>query len=152
MAVRKIISLVNSSLEDTQYRYEIVIDLAAEDKIIAVQHPQPKASQGSVFLAFVVIFRIGVHLTQLLIILLKTGQVLSGLCKLSLLHAFTHIPVDERTLSVHQVELVVKTRPGLSDGSGVAQHAHGPLDFGQIPTRNCSWRSVINANLLRQRE
>lgn len=116
-----------------QYRYEI----------IAVQ------PSGSIL--FVVIFRIGIHSTQLFIILFKGGQVLSGLCKLSLLHALTHVPVHERTLRIHEVELVVEARPGLSDGGGVAQHAHGSLDFCQVTTGNCSWRLVVDANLLRQR-
>jgi hypothetical protein len=36
--------------------------------------------------------------------------------------------VDESTLAVHKVELVVKTRPGLSDGGGVGKHGDGSLD------------------------
>jgi hypothetical protein len=40
--------------------------------------------------------------------------------------------VDESTFGVHQVEFVVKTSPGFSDGGGVAQHADGTLYFSQI--------------------
>ncbi|KAA8591359.1 hypothetical protein FQN60_002302, partial [Etheostoma spectabile] len=96
----------------------------------------------------IAVLRIGAHVTQLLVILFQTGQVLSGLCKLSLFHAFTHIPVDKRTLGIHEVELVVETGPGLSNGRGVAQHAHSPLDFGQVSTRNYSgsWAPVDKLN------
>ena len=37
--------------------------------------------------------------------------------------------------------------PDLRDGCGVAQHAHSPLDFGQVSTRYHSGKLVINANL-----
>ena len=36
--------------------------------------------------------------------------------------------------------------PGLSDGYGVAQHAHRPLYFGQVSARDHRGRLVINAN------
>ncbi|OWK09069.1 hypothetical protein Celaphus_00015391 [Cervus elaphus hippelaphus] len=46
--------------------------------------------------------------TNLLIILLKGSHVLTGLRKLSFLHALTHIPVNKGTLCIHQVKLVVQ--------------------------------------------
>ena len=46
-------------------------------------------------------------------------------------------------LGIHQVKLVVQASPGLSDGCGVAQHAHSLLYFGQVST---SGRLVISAN------
>ncbi|KAG7260495.1 hypothetical protein CRUP_018668 [Coryphaenoides rupestris] len=64
------------------------------------------------------------------------GHVFSGLRELPFLHALPNIPVDEGPLGIHQVKLVVEPSPGLSDGSGVAQHTHGPLDLGQISSRN----------------
>merc|ERR1719357_181812 len=85
--------------------------------------------------------------SHLLIILLQSCHVLSGLRELSLLHTLTHIPVNKGTLSVHQIKLVVKPSPGLCDSSGVAQHAHSPLDLGQVSTRNNSGRLVVDANL-----
>ena len=45
----------------------------------------------------------------------------------STIRTFPDVPVDERSLGVHQVELVVQAGPGLGDGGGVAQHAHGTL-------------------------
>ena len=85
--------------------------------------------------------------SNLLIILLKGSHVLTGLRKLSFLHALTHVPVNKGTLGIHQVKLVVQASPGLSDGCGVAQHAHSSLYFGQVSTRYHSGRLVVNANL-----
>ena len=55
--------------------------------------------------------------------------------------------MDESTLGVHQVEFVVKTSPGLGDGSGVAQHAHGTLDLGQVTSGYNSWWLVVDTDL-----
>ncbi|ELK23891.1 hypothetical protein MDA_GLEAN10020514 [Myotis davidii] len=84
--------------------------------------------------------------TNFLIILLKGSHVLTGLIKLSFLHALTYLPVDKGTLGNHQVKPVVQVSPGLSNSYGVAQHAHRLLYFGQVSTRYHSGRLVINAN------
>ena len=42
---------------------------------------------------------------------------------------------------------MVQASSGLSDGCGVAQHAHSSLYFGQISARDHSGRLVITANL-----
>ena len=70
--------------------------------------------------------------SDLFVILLQGSQILTGLGELSLLHTLSYVPVDEGTLGVHQIKLVVKTSPGLGDGGGVAQHAHGTLYLGQV--------------------
>jgi len=85
--------------------------------------------------------------TNLFVILLQSGKILAGLGEFTLLHTFTNIPVDKGALGVHQVKLVVKASPGLSNGCGVAQHAHGTLDLGQITAGNDSGRLVVDANL-----
>lgn len=41
---------------------------------------------------------------------------------------------------------MVQASSGLSDGSGVAWHAHGSLSFGQVSTRCHSGRLVANVN------
>merc|ERR1719187_3127798 len=84
--------------------------------------------------------------SNLFIILLQSCHVLSGLRELSLLHTLTYVPVNKSTLGIHQIELVVKASPGLCNSSGVAQHAHSPLDLGQISTRYYSGRLVVDAN------
>merc|ERR1711934_1153742 len=40
-----------------------------------------------------------------------------------------------------------KVFPCLSNGCCIAKHANGPADFGQVATRNNSWRLVVNAYL-----
>ena len=37
------------------------------------------------------------------------------------------LPVDEGPLGVHEVKLVVEPGPGLHDGRGVGEAAHGPV-------------------------
>ena len=56
-------------------------------------------------------------------------------------------PVDEGALGVHEIELVVKSGPGLGDGGGVAQHADSALDLGQISAGHNSWWLVVDADL-----
>ena len=70
--------------------------------------------------------------SNLLVIALKSGQILAGLREFTLLHTLTNVPVDEGTLGVHEIELVGKSRPGLGDGGGVGQHAHGTVDLGEV--------------------
>merc|ERR1712213_217279 len=84
---------------------------------------------------------------DLFVVLLKSSHVLPGLGELSLLHALSDVPVDEGTLGVHQVELVVKPGPGLGDGGGVGEHAHGALHLGQVAAGHHGGRLVVDANL-----
>ena len=42
---------------------------------------------------------------------------------------------------------MVKTGPGLSDGSGVAQHADGTLDLGQVTAGDDGWWLVVDTDL-----
>merc|ERR1712115_613217 len=53
--------------------------------------------------------------------------------------------MDEGTLGVHQVKLVVKPGPGLSDGSGVAKHTHSPADRGKVTSRKDCRGLVVDA-------
>ncbi|KAA8591466.1 hypothetical protein FQN60_002409, partial [Etheostoma spectabile] len=100
-----------------------------------------------IFLSFILSLTLNGVDSNLLIILLQSCHVLSGLRELSLLHPLPHIPVNKGPLSVHQIKLVVKPSPGLCNSSGVAQHAHGPLDLGQVSTRNYSGGLVVDAHL-----
>jgi len=81
------------------------------------------------------------------VILLEGGQVLTGLGELTLFHTFTDIPVDEGTLGVHEIELVVETSPGLGDSGSVGQHADGTLDLGQVTAGNDGWWLVVDTDL-----
>ncbi|CAB1353873.1 unnamed protein product, partial [Coregonus sp. 'balchen'] len=77
----------------------------------------------------------------------RGSHVFPGLRKLSLLHTLPYVPVHKSTLGIHQIKLVVKTGPSLCHCSGVAKHAHCPLDLGQISTRYHSWGLVVDTNL-----
>merc|ERR1719411_2358017 len=81
-----------------------------------------------VFFSFLAFSLQGVH-TDFLVILLKSSQILTGLREFTLFHALSNIPMDKSTLGVHQVKLVIQTGPGLSNGSGVRQHADCTLDL-----------------------
>lgn len=100
-----------------------------------------------IFLAFLLSLTLDGVDSDLFVVLLKGSQIFTGLRELSLFHTLSDVPVDESTLGVHQVELVVKTGPGLSDGGSVAQHAHGTLDLGEVTTwHNGGWL-VVDSDL-----
>merc|ERR1719398_677465 len=85
--------------------------------------------------------------TDLLVILLKGGKVLTTLGELTLLHTLTDIPVDEGTLGVHKIELVVDASEDLSNGGGVGDHTAGTLDLGKVTTGHNGWWLVVDATL-----
>ena len=92
------------------------------------------------------------YLGNLLVVLLEGSQVLAGLAELALLHALADVPVHEGALGVHEVELVVQAGPGLGDGRGVGQHAHGPGDLGKVAAGHHSRGLVVDADLCWGRE
>merc|ERR1712002_1237581 len=55
--------------------------------------------------------------------------------------------MNESSLGVHEIKLVVKSGPGFGDGCGVAQHADSALNLGQIATRNHSRGLVVDTDL-----
>jgi predicted trehalose synthase len=55
--------------------------------------------------------------------------------------------VDEGSLGVHQIKLVIQTGPGLGNGGGVAQHAHGTLYLGQVTSWDNGWWLVVDTDL-----
>jgi len=55
--------------------------------------------------------------------------------------------VDEGTLGVHKVELVVKAGEDLSNGSGVGNHAHSALDLGEVTSGDDSGGLVVDSAL-----
>ena len=59
----------------------------------------------------------------------------------------SYSPVNESTLGVHQVELVVQSCPGFCYGSCVAQHANSALDFNQITTWHYCEGLVVDPDL-----
>merc|ERR1712038_336179 len=72
------------------------------------------------FLVFLIRFS-GIH-SNLFVILLKSCKILTCLGEFTFFHTFTNIPVNGRTLSVHEIELVIDTGKSLSDCSVVSNH------------------------------
>jgi len=99
-----------------------------------------------IFFFFTVLGLDGVD-SDFFVILLEGGKILSGFGELSFLHTFSDVPVDEGSLGVHEIELVVKSCPGLGDGGGVGQHADGTLDLGEIAAGDDSWWLVVDTDL-----
>lgn len=60
--------------------------------------------------------------------------------------------MHEGPLGVHEVELVVETRPGLPDGGGVGQHAHCTGHLRQVASRHHGRRLVVDTNLQEEKE
>merc|ERR1719296_725561 len=84
---------------------------------------------------------------NLLVVLLKSCKVLSGFAELALLHAFSDIPMHKRTLTVHQVKLVIDARKYLCDSSRVADHAASAHDLGQVAARYHSGWLIVDPAL-----
>merc|ERR1719205_58897 len=99
-----------------------------------------------IFISFS-IFSLSRVKTDLLIILLKSSKILAGLRELSLLHTLSNIPVNKSPLGIHKVKLVVKSGPGLGDGSGVGQHADSTSNLSLVSSWNDGRRLVVDSNL-----
>ena len=82
-----------------------------------------------------------------LVVLLKGSEIFSSFGELSFFHTLTDIPVDEGTLGVHKIELVVEAGEDLSDGSGVADHAAGPHDLGEVTAGDDGGGLIVDADL-----
>ena len=82
-----------------------------------------------------------------LVVLLQRSQVFTSFGELTFFHTFTDVVVDEGTLGVQQVELVVDAAHHLRDSGGVGDHAHSAHDLGQVATRDNGRRLVVDAAL-----
>lgn len=82
-----------------------------------------------------------------LVIALQGSEILTSFGEFTLLHTLTDIPVDKSTLAVHQVELVRESRPCLTNGSGVGQHADSTVHSGEITVGNHLGWLVADTNL-----
>merc|ERR1711981_1095279 len=101
----------------------------------------------SVLLLIVLTLTLGGLNSDLLVVLLEGGKILSGLGELTFLHTFTDVPMDEGSLGVHKIELMIDPGEHLSDGGGVGDHAHGSHDLGEVTSGNDSGRLVVNTAL-----
>jgi len=99
------------------------------------------------FHTFFFSFSFGGFDTDLFVILLEGSKIFSGLREFSLFHTFSDVPMDEGSLGVHKIELVIDSGEDLSDGSGVGDHADGSHDLGEISTGNDGRGLVVDSAL-----
>jgi len=85
--------------------------------------------------------------SDLLVVLLEGGKILTGFGEFSFFHTLTDIPVHKGTLGIHEIELVVETREDLGDGGGVGDHAAGALHLGQVTSGHNSGGLVVDTAL-----
>ena len=97
--------------------------------------------------AFLLAFSLGGFDSDLLVVLLEGSQILTGLGELSFLHTLADVPVHERALGVHQIELVVQPGEHLGDGRGVRDHAHGAHNLGQVASGDDGGGLVVDSDL-----
>ena len=55
--------------------------------------------------------------------------------------------MNESTLGIHKIELMVKTSPSFSNGSSVGQHANSTLYLGKITSWYDGWWLVVDTDL-----
>merc|ERR1712032_849072 len=105
-----------------------------------------KKSSYLVILLFLTL-TIGSLGANLLVVLLEGGKILTGLGEFTFLHTLTDVPVDEGTLGVHEIELVVDAGQSLGHSSGVGNHGAGAHDLGEIATGHHSGWLVVDTAL-----
>merc|ERR1719273_2999100 len=104
-----------------------------------------ESADGSLHALFLTLTLGGLD-TDLLVILLEGSEILTSLGELTFFHTLTDVPMDEGTLGVHEIELVIDSGEDLSDGSGVGDHADGAHDLGEVTTwDNSGWLVVDTA-------
>uniref|UniRef100_A0A0K2SVE1 Putative LOC100382917 [Zea mays] n=1 Tax=Lepeophtheirus salmonis TaxID=72036 RepID=A0A0K2SVE1_LEPSM len=55
--------------------------------------------------------------------------------------------MNKSPLSVHEIKLMIKTSPSLSNGCGIGEHADGSLNLSKITSGHDSGRLVVDSNL-----
>merc|ERR1712196_318460 len=85
--------------------------------------------------------------TNLLVVLLEGSQVLARFREFALLHSFADVMVDERTLGVHKIELVVDAGHDFRNGRAVRDHADRAHDLGEVTAGHHRRRLVVDAAL-----
>jgi len=85
--------------------------------------------------------------TDFFVILFKGSQIFSGLRELTFFHTFTDVPMDEGSLGVHKIELMIESGEDFSDSSSVGGHAKSSHDLGKITTWDNSWWLVVDTDL-----
>jgi len=85
--------------------------------------------------------------SDLFVILLEGGEILSGFRELSFFHTFSDIPMDESSLGVHEIEFVIDSGEDFGNGGGVGDHAASSHDLGKITSWHDSWWLIVDTTL-----
>ena len=85
--------------------------------------------------------------TDFFVILFEGSQIFSGFGEFSFFHTFSDVPVDEGSLGVHEIELVIDSGEDFSDGGGVGDHANSSHDLSEITSWDDSWWLVVDTSL-----
>lgn len=93
------------------------------------------------------LFHVGTVDSDLLVVLLEGRKILTSLGEFAFLHTLSDVPVDEGTLGVEEIELVVKARPSVGDGGGVGEHAETARDLCEVTAGHQCGRLVANTKL-----
>merc|ERR1712038_118936 len=97
------------------------------------------------FLVFLIRFS-GIH-SNLFVILLKSCKILTCLGEFTLFHTFTNIPVNECTLRIHKIELVIDTGKSLSDCSVISNHTASTFCLCDITVWYFTWWLGVDTGL-----
>merc|ERR1740139_960976 len=101
----------------------------------------------SSFHTFLFTFTFGGFNSNLLIIFLKGSKIFSGFGEFSFLHTLSDVPMDEGSLGVHEIELVVNAGEDFGNGGRVGDHADGAHNLGEITTGNDGRGLVVDSAL-----
>merc|ERR1711937_969908 len=100
-----------------------------------------------VAVTFLLTFTLGRLNADLLVVLLQSSEIFTRFREFSLFHSLADIPIDEGTLGIHEIELVVDAREHFSNSSGVADHADSTHHLGKIASWHNSRWLVVDAAL-----
>merc|ERR1712078_799746 len=92
-------------------------------------------------------FTLGGLNADLLVVLLQGCKIFTSLAELTLLHSFADVVMNERTLSVHEIEFVVDPGHHLRDRRAVRDHAARTYHLREVTTRHHGRRLVVDAAL-----
>jgi hypothetical protein len=97
--------------------------------------------------SFFLVFRLSRLGSDFFVVLFESSQILTSLGELSFFHTFSDVPVDESSLGVHEIELVINSAEDFGNGSGVGEHADGSLHLGKVSSRDDRGRLVVDTAL-----
>merc|ERR550537_418453 len=100
-----------------------------------------------VAVALLLAFALGCLDADLLVVLLKGCEIFTSLGELSFFHTFADVVMNERTLRVHEIELVVNAGHHFRNRRAVRDHATRTHHLREVTTRHDCRRLVVDSAL-----